>query len=134
MTDKRFEWDKNYHLSFVNINRACFCMINKNIANHFKVSNTPNMMGWNLSMSIPLILEQLEMSYGKPDTMSLFHNDALFHSPFLATEAPKMLFYQIEQCQERPAIAQDPYTPKEIIGNAIRLLMQSGIFPLKEFD
>ncbi len=85
-------------------------------------------------MSIPLILEQLEMSYGKPDTMSLFHNDALFHSPFLATEAPKMLFYQIEQCQERPAIAQDPYTPKEIIGNAIRLLMQSGIFPLKEFD
>ncbi len=31
-------------------------------------------------------------------------------------------------------IAQDPYTPKKIIGNAICLLMQSGIFPLKEFD
>jgi hypothetical protein len=30
--------------------------------------------------------------------------------------------------------AQDPYTPKKSIGNAICLLMQSGIFPLKEFD
>ena len=24
--------------------------------------------------------------------------------------------------------------PKQIIGNTVRLLMQSGIFPLKEFD
>jgi hypothetical protein len=31
-------------------------------------------------------------------------------------------------------ITQDPYMPKQIIGNAIRLLIQSGIFPLKEFD
>ncbi len=31
-------------------------------------------------------------------------------------------------------IAQDPYTPKQIIGNAVCLLMQSDIFPLKEFD
>jgi hypothetical protein len=45
-----------------------------------------------------------------------------------------MLFYRIEQCQEIQTIAQDPYTPKQIINNAIRLLMQLGIFPLKEFD
>jgi hypothetical protein len=45
-----------------------------------------------------------------------------------------MLFYRIEQCQEIQTIAQDHYTPKQIIGNAVRLLMQSGIFPLKEFD
>ncbi len=29
---------------------------------------------------------------------------------------------------------EDPYTPKQIISNAIRLLMALGIFPLKEFD
>ncbi len=134
MTDKIFKRNKNYYLSFVNINRTCFCMLNDNIANQFKVSNTPNMMEWNSSMTVHSILKQLENSYGKPDTMLLFNNDTLFRSPFLATEAPEMLFYRIEQCQEIQTIAQDPYTPKQIISNAVRLLMQSGIFPLKEFN
>ncbi len=45
-----------------------------------------------------------------------------------------MLFYRIKQCQEILILAQDPYTPTPIINNAVRLLMQSGIFPHKEFD
>jgi hypothetical protein len=77
------------------------------------------MTGWNLLMSVCSILEQLESSYGKPDTMSLFQNNVLFQSPFLATKAPKMLFYQIEQCQEIQTIAQALYTPKQIIGNTV---------------
>ncbi len=85
-------------------------------------------------MSICSIIAQLSIYYGKPDTMSLFHNDALFRSPFPATKAPEMLFYKIEKCQEIQMISQDPYTPKQIIGNNIHLLMQLGIFPLKEFD
>ncbi len=133
ITNKHFERNKNYYLLFFNINRACFCMLTKNIANQFKVSNTPNIMGWNSFMSICSILEQLETSYGKPDTMSLLHNEALFHSPFPATKALEMLFNQIEQCQEIQTITQDLYTPKQIIGNAVQLLMQSGIFPSKEF-
>ena len=85
-------------------------------------------------MTILVILDQLEASYGKPDTMTLFGNDTLFRSPFPANEAPEMLFYRIEQCQEIQILAQDPYTPTQIINNAVRLLQQSGIFPLKEFD
>jgi hypothetical protein len=85
-------------------------------------------------MTIRVILEQLEASYGKPDTMTLFRNDTLFRSPFPATEAPEMLFYRIEQCQEIQTLAQDPYSNTQIINNAVRLLMQSNIFPLKEFD
>ncbi len=85
-------------------------------------------------MTLRLILKQLEMLYGKPDTMLLFQNNTLFRSPFPATEAPEMLFYGIEQCQEIQMIAQDPYTPKQIINNAICLLMQLGVFPLKKFD
>jgi hypothetical protein len=72
MTDKIFERNKNYYLSFVNIRRACFRVLNNNIANQFKVSNTPNMTGWNSSMTVHSILKQLENSYGKPDTMLLF--------------------------------------------------------------
>jgi hypothetical protein len=45
-----------------------------------------------------------------------------------------MIFYRIEQCQEIQPIAEDPYTPKQIISNAVRLLMASGILPLKKFD
>jgi hypothetical protein len=45
-----------------------------------------------------------------------------------------MLFYTIEQCQEIQIMAQDPYSPMQIINNPLRLLMQLGIFPLKEFD
>ena len=44
-----------------------------------------------------------------------------------------MLFYRIKQCQEIQILAQDPYTPTQIINNAVHLLQQSGIFPLKEF-
>jgi hypothetical protein len=72
MTDKIFERNKNYYLSFVNINRVCFRMLNDNIANQFKVSNTANMTGWNLSMTICSILEQLENSYGKPTLCHCF--------------------------------------------------------------
>jgi hypothetical protein len=85
-------------------------------------------------MSIHSILEQLEMSHGKPDTMSLFNNDVLFRSPFPPTEALEMLFYCIKLCQEIKRIAQDPYTPEQIIGNAIHLLRQLGIFSVMEFD
>jgi hypothetical protein len=69
MTDKKFKGDKNYYLSFININQECFCLLNSNIADQFKVSNKPTMTGWNSSMSICLIIERLETSYGKPDTM-----------------------------------------------------------------
>ncbi len=85
-------------------------------------------------MSVCLIIEQLETLYGKPNTMLLINNDVLFQSPFPATKAPEILFYRIKQCQEIQTITQDPYMPKQMIGNAVRLLMQSGIFPLKEFN
>ncbi len=108
-------------------------MLNDSISNQFKVSNTPNLTGWNSTMTILVILDQLESSYGKPDTMTLFCNDTLFRSSFPANEAPGMLFYRIEQCQEIQILAQDPYTPTQIINNTVCLFQQSGIFPLKEF-
>ncbi len=45
-----------------------------------------------------------------------------------------MLFYRIKQCQEIQIMAQDLYTLTQIVNNAVRLLQQLGIFPLKEFD
>jgi hypothetical protein len=45
MIDATFTRDKNYYLSFSNINRACFKMLDETVSNQFKVSNTPNLTG-----------------------------------------------------------------------------------------
>jgi hypothetical protein len=59
MVDYAFEQNKNYFLLFTNINRACFRMLDNTIPNQFKVSNQPNLIGWNASMSIQDILTLL---------------------------------------------------------------------------
>jgi hypothetical protein len=102
-----FERDKTYFTSYKNIYRACFKMLNDNIANEFKMSPNPRLIGWNLTMSIQDILNQLELAYGCPSGHKLLHNDTLFHSPFRATKAPKRLFWRIKQCQEIQVIADN---------------------------
>jgi hypothetical protein len=85
-------------------------------------------------MSIMNMLDQLETTYGKPDAMTLFANDTLFHSTFNPNDPPKALFHRIKQCQEIAVLARDPYSDVQVINNAVRLLMQASIFPMKEFD
>ena len=91
------------HQSYENIRRACFQMLDANVPDQFKVSNVPSLIVWNASMSIINILDQL-----KPDMITLLQNDTLFRSAFNPTDAPKSLFYRIEQCQEIQVLAQDP--------------------------
>ena len=65
----------------------------------------------------------------------LFQNDVTFRIPIAPTDSPEMLFYQIEQCQEIQKNGKLPYSNKQIIiANAVRILIQSNLFPLKEFD
>ncbi len=109
-------------------------MFDANIAAQFKVSNTPSLTGWNSTMYVNVILDLLQDSYGKPNMMTLFNNNTLFRSPMTPTDSPEMLFYQIEQCQEIQKIGKLPYSDDQIIANAIRILFQANIFPLKEFD
>ncbi len=58
-----FFCNKNYFWFYKNIARACFHMFNVNITTQFKVSNTPSLKGWNLTMTIIKILDQLQDSY-----------------------------------------------------------------------
>jgi hypothetical protein len=134
MVDYAFEWDKNYFLSYMNINRACFCMLDDFIPIQFKVSNQANLTGWNASMSIQDIMTQLKTSYNKPAPMTLHNNDLLFCSPMTTTDAPEMLFYRIEQCQEIATLAGDPYTQMQIMNTVVRILMQAQVLPSKEFN
>ncbi len=129
MIDNVFARNTNYYLSYMNINQAYFCMLDKTVPDWYKVSNVPNLTGWNVPMSIRNILDLLMANY--PDAKVLLNNDTLFRSPFPPMEAPKMLFYCTEQCQEIQTIGQDPYSPTHIISVVVLLLMQSGIFPIK---
>jgi hypothetical protein len=106
-----------------NIQRACFRMLDELVSNQFKVSNIPTLTGWNASMSIMNMLDQLVRTYGKPNAMMLFANDTLFCSTFNPNDAPKALFHRIEQCQEIAVLARDPYSDVQVINNAVRLLM-----------
>jgi hypothetical protein len=109
-------------------------MLDDTVPNQFKVSNQPNLTRWNPSMSIQDILTQLETSYGKPTPMALQNNNILFWSTMAMTDAPKMLFYRIKQCQEIVTLAGDPYTPMQIMNTVVRILMQVQVLPSKEFD
>jgi hypothetical protein len=109
-------------------------MRDENIAGQFKVSNVPTFTGWNTSMSIREMLDQLEGTYGKPDTTILFANDILFCSAFNPVNAPEALLCRIEQCQEIQVLARDLYFDMQIINSAVHLLIQASILPLKEFD
>ena len=106
-----FMQDRNYFLSYKKINQAFFQMLDDLVPNQFKVSNTPMLTGWNGTMSIQVVLAQMEDLYGKPLAAALFANNALFKIPFHSTEPPpKLLFYRIEQCQEIMTLGKLPYT------------------------
>jgi hypothetical protein len=134
MVDYAFERNKNYFLSYMNINGACFRMLDDSVPIQFKVSNVPTLTGWNASMSIQEILTQLETAYGKPTPMALHNNDLLFRSPMATNDAPELLFYRIEQCKKIATLAGDPYTQMQIINTVVRILMQAQVLPSKEFD
>jgi hypothetical protein len=134
MIQATFNRDKNYYLSYKNITRVCFHMLDANILDQFKVLNNPTLMGWNSTMSIINILGQLQVLYGKPNMMMLYTNDTLFRSPLTAGNLPEMLFYRIKQCQEIQHIGNPPYSEEQIIANTVHILLQANIFPLKEFN
>jgi hypothetical protein len=80
MTQATFDRAKNYFLSYKNILRACFRMLDANVSAQFKVSNSLTLTGLNSTMTIIDILSQLQGSYGKPNMMTLHTNDTLFRS------------------------------------------------------
>jgi hypothetical protein len=108
-------------------------MLDELVGEEYKVSNNPNLLGWNPTMSIQLILAQLETLYGKPAANIIWNNNVLFTSDFNPLDASEMLFHRIEQCQEVAIIGATPYTAAQLVNNTMHLLLKSGIFPTREF-
>jgi hypothetical protein len=108
-------------------------MLDKLVRDKYKVSNNPNLLGWNPTMSIQLILAQLETLYVKPTANIIWNNNVLFTSKFNPLDAPETLFHRIKQCQEVAIIGATLYAAAQLVNNTMLLLLRSGIFPTREF-
>ncbi len=43
-------------------------------------------------------------------------------------DAPEVLFRRIKDCQEVQVLGEDPYTAQQLLNNAVRLLLQCGLY------
>jgi hypothetical protein len=111
-----------------NIERACFTALDASVNDAFKVSNIPAVQGWHTGMRVINILDQLSPTYGQPTPAALEANDHIFRSPTLAADPPEVLFCRIEECTETALLGKNPYTNKQLIMNAIRLLLSTGLY------
>ncbi len=82
------------------------------------------------------ILNQLSDLYGQPTPAILKMNDTVFQSPYSAANAPEVLFRRIKERAETALLGRNPYTDRQLITNAIHLLLTTGLYtrPFKEWD
>jgi hypothetical protein len=100
IAEQLWDNDRRYYLSYENIHRACFRLLDEIVCPEFKVSNLPGLHGWNSTMTIQAILSQLETTFGRPSATVLFQNNASFTAPFSPVDTLESLFQWIEECQQ----------------------------------
>ncbi len=114
----------------------CFTALDASTNDTFKVSNDIAIQGWHASMHIIDILDKLSTIYGQPMLAILETNNAIFRSPYLAADTPKVLFCQIEECAETALLGCNPYMNWQLVTNIIHLLLTFGLYiqPFKKRD
>jgi hypothetical protein len=68
-------------------------MLDDLVPDQHKVSNNPNLLGWNPMMRTQLILAQLETSYGKPVANIIWNNNILITADFNPVDVQETLFH-----------------------------------------
>ena len=79
-------------------------------------------------MSVQDILDQLLSIYGQPTPAAMEINDTAFRGVYSAADAPKLLFRRIEDCAEIATFGHNPYTDRQLLQNAICLLLTTGLY------
>ena len=82
--DANFLRERNYWLSYKNIKRACYNVLDETIDDAFKFSPDPNLTGWNPLMEINKIMDQMTTTYGCPTPTALLQKRHAFSEPLLA--------------------------------------------------
>jgi hypothetical protein len=79
-------------------------------------------------MSVRDILDQLSSIYGQPTPAAMEINDTAFRGVYSPADAPEVLFRRIEDCAEIAILGRNPYTDRQLLQNAIRLLLTTGLY------
>jgi hypothetical protein len=79
-------------------------------------------------MEVREIFDQITSTYRRPTPAALLQNHTLFQSVYSPQDAPEVLFRCIEDCQEVQIFGEDPYTAQQLLNNAVRLLLQCGLY------
>jgi hypothetical protein len=99
-------------------------VLDTHVDDEFKVapSTIPPMIGWNASMSLNKIFDQLMKIYGCPTPDAIRQNMTAFLSPYNPQDPSKILFKRCPDCQEIAIIANVKYTDQQLLMNVINLL------------
>ena len=103
-----FKRAKNYWESYMNICRVVFNCLDNDIDDAFKVSDDLALVGWNPLMEPRDMFDQITATYGRPTPAALLQKNTLFRSVYSPQDAPKVLFWRIEDCQEVQILGEDP--------------------------
>jgi hypothetical protein len=134
MIYNQFKINKNMFKTYTNIHQAIYKLLMDNVLPQYQASNTPGLTGWDTTMTIIDIFSQMDTMFRKPDAQAILINNAQFWAPLQSAETPETLFLCLNECQEVQILADNPYTNKRLIVNAVLLLQKSNIFPTKDFD
>jgi hypothetical protein len=125
-----FTRQKNYYNTACNVYHAVYDTLDTHVDNAFKVAPPTNLptIGWNASMLLNDIFDQLMKTYGRPMPDAMQQNMMTFLAPYNPQDPPEILFKHCANCQEVAIIANVKYTNKQLLMNVINLLTQCSLY------
>jgi hypothetical protein len=119
-----------------NNQRTCFTMLDASINKAFKASKNPTIIGWHTGMRVQEILDQLSTIYCQPTPVAMELNNVVFCSQYFAADAPKSSSVALKNASRLQFWDRITYTDCQLINNAIRLLLTTGLYqrPFEEWD
>ncbi len=87
-------------------------------------------------MQVINILDQLSTNHGQPTPVVLKTNGTVFHSPYLATNAPEDLFCRIKECAVMALLGCNSYMDQQLVTDALHVLLKAGLYTqrFKDWD
>jgi len=128
--DAKFVLKKNYYETWTNIYRACYDTLDKHVNDAYKVAlpSIPPTTGWNVTMSICNIFQQMVSMYGKPTPDAMRQNNVNFLAAYNPQDPPEILFKRCTDIQEIATLAKNPYTTQQLLINVILLIARCGLY------
>ena len=128
--DAKFALKKNYYEMWMNIYRACYDTLDEHVNDAYKVAppTFPPTTGWNTTMSICNIFNQMASTYSKPTPDVMRQNSINFLAAYNPQDPPEILFKRCTNVQEIATLAKNPYTTQQLLINAINLLTRYRLY------